>query len=66
LVVNASKVNDNVIIVPTAKDKPRIAFVGDAALGNDREATLQKGAFNAVKFSELLLTPVFCLGAKQR
>ena len=63
LVIYASKVSDDFVVIGSAEYKPRIALVRPAPIGGYREPTLQKCALDTIKLSKLLLAPIVGLGS---
>lgn len=56
--VKSCEVNDDFAVLLATKHKPRIAFVGHAAVRFDLHSGLHEGVFDPIKFRQLLLRPV--------
>ena len=50
--------NNNFTRLCTAKDEPRVALIAHAAISFEKNSRLDQGRFNAIKLSELLLSPI--------
>src|SRR5579862_7695267 len=56
--VDPGKMCDELFIILATEHKPRVALIGNPAVGPDRHARLHQSAFNAIELRKLSLSPI--------
>src|SRR5262249_29619850 len=58
LAVDSRDMNDDLAVIMTGKNEPRIAVIGETACGIDPQTRLEKRSFNPIKLGNLARRPI--------